>query len=492
MSLVTKIRPRLVTLTVLLLIIIVATYLYYDLARFFEVKELERFPLTKGYISDEVWYVNSARNILRRIFDANPRMDKPYATLIFISDEDVRKALEFAELYGIKVVGGIGTFSKIKAIYIEAPSINTIEAFARAVNATDVVYGWIIGDNENINVYANLEHPPMVKYIIALLMYIVGDRPIVWRIPSIIMGVLMVVFTFLLVYEVTKSLELALIAAAAVAVDPMTKAMASIALLDIYVAAFTVLTLYLAAKGRFNAAVLTLGFASTFKFTALTAAIPLLLIYINKMFRRGLKPADAISNGIIYLILMVLSFIFFQVVSSIPLIFGIRTIVGGDPGKSSFIIWLEQSIFGAISWHLTAKCLDITRCPIYSAPWEWFFGINSFVLYLSPVILAQGFTPIYAVSFVLMIFAIPAMSRENKARTLWYMLFGIFLGYLIIWVLGGRTQYSFYAVQLTPLIYAYTAVQIHEYVHRENIVLTLNLWKKVLTSLANVLLSLVR
>ncbi|MEM1896974.1 MAG: glycosyltransferase family 39 protein [Ignisphaera sp.] len=466
---------------VLTLIVAIAVYTYCDLALFLEKKELSTFPNTKGYVSDEVWYVNSARNILHKIFNLVPSTSPIRASIIFTSKESLLRAETLANFYDIKIIAGANVFSKLNVLYVEAQSIESITNFAKDVNAGDIVYGWIVGDHENINNYLNLEHPPTAKYIIALSIYMLGDKPFIWRIPSIIMGVLTVIFTFLLVYELTKSQELGLIAAAVVAVDPLIKVMSAVALLDIYVAAFTTLTLYVAAKGRFKEAALLLGFASTFKFTAVIAAIPLVFMYLNHMFKKGFKTSDVISSTTYFVILMILSFIFFQLLVSVPFILRIGL---GE--------WLKQGIFGAISWHLSAKCVDPTKCPPYSAPWEWFFGINSFVLYLSPNIPAQGFVPAYAISFILMWFALPSMVNDRTSRKAWYMIFGIFLGYLIIWLLGSRTQYSFYAVQLTPLVYSYLIIQLHEYLNRENIIETINLWRKLALGLEKTIFSIFR
>ncbi|MEM1541678.1 MAG: glycosyltransferase family 39 protein [Ignisphaera sp.] len=472
---------KLMVYVVLTLIVAIAVYTYYDLASFLEKKELSTFPSAKGYVSDEVWYVNSARNILHEIFNLAPYTSPPRASIIFTSKEGLLRAESLANLYNIKIIAGANVFSKLNTLYVEAQSIETIANFARNVNASDVVYGWIIGDHENINNYLNLEHPPTVKYIIALFIYVFGDKPLIWRIPSIIMGVLTVISTFLLVYELTKSQELGLIAATVVAVDPLIKVMSVVALLDIYVAAFTTLTLYVAAKGRFKEAALLLGFASTFKFTAVIVAIPLVFMYLNHVFKKGFKVPDVITSATYFVILMVLSFIFFQLLVSIPFIL-----------KIGLNEWLKQGIFGAISWHLSAKCIDPAKCPPYSAPWEWFFGINSFVLYLSPNIYAQGFVPAYTISFVLMWFALPSMVNDRMSRKAWYMIFGIFLGYLIIWLLGSRTQYSFYAVQLTPLIYSYLIIQLYEYLNRERIIETLSLWRKLVLALVKAILSMFR
>lgn len=483
-------RDSLTIIAVLVVIIAVATYMYYGMARNFEELELSAFPSKKGYVSDEVWYVNSARNILRRIFGLIPRTDSIRATIIFLSRTDLNNAKTLANTYNIKIIADENFFPEMLkekpgqpiyyAIYVESTSVEDIERFAKSVNAVDVVYGWILGDAKGVHDYLNLEHPPMAKYIIALLIYLAGDSPLVWRIPSIAMGSLIVILAFLLTYEITKIPELGLIAAAAVAVDPLTKAMSSIALLDIYVAAFSMLALYVAVKGRLKEAALALGFASTFKFSALFTAVPLLIIYANRLFKNGLRTLQVVKNSIDYVLLIVLSVVFFQLLVATPIVF-----------RLGFSTWLNQGPFGSIRWHLSVKC-EGPGCPISSTPWEWFLGFNSFPLYLSPNIYAEGFTPAYTVCLILMILAIPAMTKERPSRTAWHMLFGTFLGYAILWILGGRSQYSFYAIHLTPLIYIYLTTQLFEFARRENIVEVLSLWKNMLTTLARAVLSLVR
>jgi len=474
-------KSQLIYIVLLILILAIGTYLYIQQALYFENIEISRFSQgAKGYVSDEVWYVDAARNLLRKIFGLMPRLEKPRATLIYPSDYLLQKAIEIAPSYGVEVSSN--RFSKISAIYVEANSVEAIEDFAKASNAIDIVYGWILGDAENINNYLNLEHPPTAKYLIALVMYLIGDRPFLWRIPSIIMGFLIILFSFLVTYEITKSYELALIVSALVAVDPMTKVMSSIALLDIFVAAMSLITIYIALRGHLKEAVVFMGFASTFKFTALLTFIPLLFLYIKNVVKKYTsKFSFVFFEAVGYLLLAILSFVFFQLLVSIPIII-----------KLGLGEWLKSSIFGAITWHLSTKCTS-PGCPIASAPWEWFFGINSFPLYIDPnqgTIVAQGLVPMYIICFVLMFLTIPYRKIDTQSRTAWYLVIGLFLGYTLLWFLGSRTQYSFYAVQLTPFIYIYLVIQIYEFLNRENVIIALRSWKEILDVLWNAVVTI--
>jgi predicted membrane-bound dolichyl-phosphate-mannose-protein mannosyltransferase len=473
---------------VLCIIIAVGAYLYYNMALQLESLELKGYPSNKGYVSDEVWYVNSARNLLRIIFSAQPRMDIPRASLIFSSHSDLLQAKSLAETYSVRVVADENYFPKIReeegkyVLYVESQSISSIKALAKASNAVDIVYGWLIGDARRTYDYLNLEHPPLAKYLIALSIATLGDKPLYWRIPSIAMGIIVILFTFLIVYEVTKIPELGLIAAAATAVDPMTRVMSSIAMLDIYVSAFTVLILYLAVKGKFKESALFLGLGSTVKFSTLLTAIPLVFLYMNNLFKRGYRIKQVVEEVVYYALLMVLSFLFFQILISMPIILKL--------GPNA---WIDQGLLVPIQWHLSAKCLEPPpKCPQSSTPWEWFLGINSFPVYASPLIYAQGFTPAYTVALFLMVLATPSMVYERSARTIWYMIIGVFLGYVAVWILGGRTQYSFYAIQLTPLIYSYLTVQIYEFIRRENIEKIFDTWRRLVVALIKIVFSIFR
>ncbi|MCS7111366.1 MAG: glycosyltransferase family 39 protein [Ignisphaera sp.] len=463
-----RLSEKILSPILLIVIILINVWLSASSALYLEQEESSRFPHAKGYVSDEVWYVNAARNILRNIFRLTPKIEKPKATLVYAQKDGVEKAKLVAPIYNINVI--YDSFMKINALYVEAINYNSIEIFAARSNATDIVYGWILGDSTDINKYMNYEHPPSAKYLIALMMLIFGDRPLFWRIPSIIMGVVITLLSYLITYAILRSREVSLIASAFVAVDPMIRHLSSIAILDIHVAAFTLIAIYLALRNKLKEALLVLGFASTFKFTALTAFIPLLFIYIRDFMRRSTKFLDVLSASIEYLFLAILSFVFFQILLSVPIII-----------KTGINAWFSESVLKAISWHLSLKCIG-AECPTASAPWDWFFGLNSFPLYIDThgrVLYAAGFVPAYAISFVLLLFTLPYRKYSTASRDAWYVLLGLFIGYCVLWIAGSKTQYSFYAVQLTAPIYIFLIIQLYEYLDRERIALTLKAWREV-------------
>ena len=474
-------------ITIALLIAIVATHVYlsYQQAQFFEEREIENMQNgAKGYVSDEVWYVDAARNILIKVFHVEPRISPLGASIIYPNFSDLDRAAKLAKSFGLQLIlykcGSNTCYTKIPAIYVRG-SLEEIEAFANATGATNVVIGWPIGDSQGIDSYLNLEHPPLAKYLIALSMATLGDRPLFWRIPSIVCGALLVVLSFLVVWEISRNEVAALLTAFLTAIDPLSRAMSSIAMLDIFVAAFTALATLFVVKRMFRAAVLTTALAACFKFNGIFALAPLLAFVIHEDLKRGDRPLYIFADILFYVGVTALAFVLMLVVTSIPLIMYL--------GLSS---WFSQGVTGAIAWHLSTKCVG-PQCPPSSTPIDWFFGINSFPLYIydSKTVWAQGLVPFYAASFVLALLSIPALAkRKPVSRYAWFLFVSTWLCYVAIWLAGSRTQYSFYAIQLTPFVYAFLVLRVFELLDREELIEMFRSWYGVLRVLGSALAQL--
>ncbi len=104
---------------------------------------------------------------------------------------------------------------------------------------TDGPLPWEAGDE------VSWPHPEMGKFAIAVGILIFGDRSFGWRIPAVIAGMAMLA----LVYPLARRLGLpppwALIALGLAAADPLGIAQSRIATLDVFVAMWTVLCIYL-------------------------------------------------------------------------------------------------------------------------------------------------------------------------------------------------------------------------------------------------------
>ncbi|MFN3804760.1 MAG: glycosyltransferase [Pyrobaculum sp.] len=182
-----------------------------------------------GYISDEVWYITAARNILHA-FGVAP--NSPFYTTV-------------------------GQCLKGPPIY-EMKHGNTTLYVALEVSCY-VRRGFPYPKPETLTYY-NLEHPPLAKYIYAAMIYI-QDWPLFWRLAPMAAGLI----TLLLVYK-----KWGLLAAALLLTDRTFIAMSSIAMLDIWPALFTTLALYYYGSWK---SYIFLGLAGASKYTGLFAAM---------------------------------------------------------------------------------------------------------------------------------------------------------------------------------------------------------------------------
>ncbi len=409
------------------------------------------------YISDECWYVSSARNILNKYFSLTPRFggslseDEVIATvelIKYLTRENYYSEVQVLKKYITEVGGSIikdenyyqfkddGKYLPAVCVKLKRSQVLNVSKFPNVVN---VAIGYCYPAAENILNYLNFEHPPFVKYLIALVIAVIKDEPEVWRIPSIIAGALTLVFEALIIKKIINGKFWVYVGIAAIvvtALDPTFRSMSMVAMLDIFVALFTVLTLYFTLSNSLTGTSIALGLGLVSKLNTAFAGVPAVLAWINKE-----KPAKAL----LYLI---------YVPIALFLAFNIPFIV-----KDGFLNWWSSSVEGAIRWHLSVKTVG---GPPQSMPWEWLLGKNPFVLHYVydpnsgqwiADIVASGNPMLYLLTVILSIFLLPSV-RELPDRGLTYVFTWVtYFMYVVMWIAGGKTQYSFYSVQIVPLMY---------------------------------------
>lgn len=480
-------------LLVLLAMALLSFYIFWQSALQFESLESARGGL--GYVSDETWYVSASRVILTRVFKLEPKQEGTHGATIVLHGKPSRLYLSLvteqcgAEVrtYYARLVNT--TLTNKTAIYITG-SYESLSCFVQQVSKQftieTVIPGWPFPDRENVHVYLNPEHPPLGKYLIALSMLLLGDRPVLWRVPVIMAGVLTAVLLFLALEDLTKNLVVALTGAGLLLLDPLSRAMFSISMLDGFVALFTTMSLYVAIKKRYQLALVLSLVGGLFKATGLFAAIPVVLLLSRNEVRKRDTGGESIVKLLIYSFsfyasVAILLYMSFLVLASLPLMH-----------YTGVAEWFRRSVTGSITWHLSVKCVG-PECPISSTPWDWFLGSNSFPLYVYPdgrVLRAVGIAPLWLASLVLLILSTPAVfvGRKDYGYIALYY-YGVLCGYILIWLLGGRSQYSFYSIHLAPLVYANLAY-IFGVVLPSKSILTgvLGTWYKTIEAIARKLL----
>lgn len=412
-------------------------------------------PYYSSYISDEVWYVDSARNLLIKL-GFQPRTPYPSATFFLYRWASLDSfELRASEQPGILVVKRL---EKAWAVYVEASSWDVIRNLSTIPEVYEAKPGHVYGDAEGINLYYNMEHPPLGKYLIALSIALLGDSPLSWRIPSMISGGLLCILAGLLAREATRRDLYGALAALLVATDPLVRNMAGVAMLDIFLALFTAASAYCMLKGRLFTASAFIGLAASVKMSGAFLVIPMAFLALARL--RSLVK--------IYMVTAIIPLLVF-LAANIPMIalFGLQT-------------WYDQSIAGAISWHLKTKTPE-GQGPPSSAPWMWFYGESPFYLTVSPDTIATGNVAAYMGSVLLAMAAIPIHRFLPCQRLLMGTAAGVWTGYLGLWILGNHSQYSFYMVQIAPLLSSLFASLLYVFVEHFDLVAAL--YQKILESL---------
>ncbi|NJE42017.1 dolichyl-phosphate-mannose--protein mannosyltransferase [Thermococcus sp. GR6] len=389
-------------------------------------------PKLRGYVGDEVWYVSASRNILHRLgvelHYINETTNSAGVNIIFTNTSmwikyqyPVEKiALRYNATYEKE-------YLKFPAVYFEIP-VENLEPFLDELSseipsdAYYVVPGYWYPDKDNIQNYLNLEHPFLGKDLIMLGM-ILEDKPINWRLPGLIAFAIIQVLVVLATYRISRSYLASLIALLFSAADPTLQATAVAAMLDIHVAFFVALFMALLVFERRRASGFAIGLAAA---TKLSGAFgwPVLLV---RAFKR--------ENSLLGFLLTIA--IFPAIGFLLP---NVPAMVAVGPEK-----WFREFL-GSFRWHLSSK----GGHPAASPFWQWFINKKAFALHYDPNIFAQT-DPFLLLGMVLFIFAMPWLYKRKPGILAPFGVFWSTVGlFALQYLLGGTTQFSFYATVLVP------------------------------------------
>jgi len=385
-----------------------------------------------NYVSDEVWYVTSARTLLYKVFDIEPRFtyNGLYGYTVFCnSKESVNQVVQQVTSLGGEIIKD--SYKKINAVSI-AIDDNLIDRIKNIDGVIDVIPGYPYPDKENINRYYNFEHPPLGKFLIALSIAILGDTPFNWRMPGIIEVFIIGLIVGYLAYRLLGLIG-AFLSMLAFYFDPITTNSAAVAMLDIHLAFFASLAMLFLYRKRFGVSLIFAGLATMVKYSGLFYVLPFYYFY-----RKTTTPTKTIIK-IAVIVGIVAIIVFSSLISS----FGAERMV--------------QEFFGALKWHTTSRPTG----PEPSNPIDWFLGIKSFYFYINPDIPARGLPFIYVPVFIVGLVLLPLTFKKRLAgkyglkNYLYYNLtfFAVIFGFFAIMLMGNRTLYSFYLVELSPLAY---------------------------------------
>ncbi|MEL9909517.1 MAG: phospholipid carrier-dependent glycosyltransferase [Desulfurococcus sp.] len=433
----------------------------------------------ESYVSDEVWYVTSARNILVKLFGVNVLNtwlgDGLRCTLILSGRPNETLVNELCSTDSCRILdsgytgveytyatvtwdGGstamipVPLGSGLNAVYVELyDGLEPVaeKAGSMGYNITGYICGWALPDKNGLNDYMNLEHPPLGKYIIGLSL-LLGDNPFTWRLPSIISTTLL----FLLGYAVTlyilrgiTSEPLARLIALATPLLMLTDnsyfTVGALAMLDSFLALFTLLGLYMlvehgyASLGSRVARVLVFSLAGCVKASGLFA-VPGDFIE-GLLDKRG--ALTRVRNGFSQLLLYFTIYPLILLVLSHPFI-----------NAMGWSAWFKTSVEGSIKWHTGVKTTSDT---IASSPLDWLLGSNSFYMWLDAStgewVRCSGQPIIYLTALVAGLVFSPWIIKRDELRRVWLLYLSILSGYVILYLIGNKSLYSFYIIHFAPV-----------------------------------------
>ncbi len=471
---------RLLTLAIeaAILIAIIGYFIYVETGFTFWIQD---------YISDETWYVPSARNILIKIFGVQPKaihdgMVRVTLELVTPANQqdyytkvgEVKKAVESL---GGRIVKSTDyyTYSTdgnyLPAVCADVPP-ESLNALSEIPDVKQYAVGECYPRAKGILDYMNYEHPPLAKYLIALVLATVGDTYSLWRLAPLAAGVAILVMSYIYMRKIVGGYVGIFLGAAlafVISLDNLFRVMSGVAMLDIFTSAFTYAALLATALGSTLWASIATGLAFNTKFSGAFIALP----GIVQRIRDGEKPGIAI-----------LEFIYIPVIMLFLVAVPIISYLG-------FMGWWSNSVEGAIRWHLSIKTSG--GGPPVSTPWDWLIGRNAFVLYYNtapsgepyPYLVAVGNPYLYLATAALSVFVLPVLGRLADRGASVLAAWGTWLMYVLIWFLGSKTQYSFYMVQVTPLLYtALVVIIFYLFFDPTNIKATARAWASLLSKLA--------
>ena len=292
-------------------------------------------------------------------------------------------------------------------------------------------------------------HPPFGKWLIGIGIKLFGNNEFGWRVIAAVVGSASVLLIYLIVQRLFNSLFLSNIAAALFALDGLHLVMSRVALLDIFLMFFILLSFYLILRDNLWLSGVIIGLASATKWSAVFV-IPLLILLTVNLSRASFATWGKRFSQ------FVLTPIGIYLLSWSGWIFSSKG-------------WARDSgsnLFSSL-WNYHVEIMNfhrgLTEQHTYAAnPWSWLvLGRPTSFYYETPKncgaqscsqeILAIG-TPILWWAGIFAIAITVGLFIVNRDRISAFILAGIAGTYLPWFFIQNRTTFYFYAIAIFPFI----------------------------------------
>ena len=292
-------------------------------------------------------------------------------------------------------------------------------------------------------------HPPLGKWFIGIGIKLFGNNEFGWRISAAVIGTVCVLLIYLITNQLFNSLFLSNVAAALMALDGLALVMSRVALLDIFLVFFILLSFYFLLKEYFWLSGIAIGSAAATKWSAVFVIPFLILLTINI---RDIDPTKWMKR--------IGQFVF------VPIFVYLISWSGWIFNSNSWDRKSGSNIFTSL-WNYHVGIFNfhrnLTESHSYSAnPWSWLIiGRPTSFFYETPSncgagscsqeILAIG-TPLLWWAGVFAIAITLGFFITNRNHISAVILAGIAGTYLPWFLIQSRTTFYFYAISILPFL----------------------------------------
>ena len=292
-------------------------------------------------------------------------------------------------------------------------------------------------------------HPPFGKWLIAIGIRFFGNEEFGWRFASAIFGTLSILLIYLIVKKLFNSEFLSITAALLMAFDGLNLVMSRVALLDIFLMFFILLSIYFLTTNNLWLSGSAIGLAISIKWSA-AFLIPLVILFVviyNKVTFRNL----------------------YKVVSQftlLPISIYFASWSGWIFSSQGWARQSESNVFASL-WNYHLQILDFhqgldDKHAYQANPWSWLvLGRPTSFYYESPSdcgaekcaqeILAIGTPLLWWISIfaVAITFGFLVTKLERAAAIILLGFAGTYLPWFFI---QSRTTFYFYSISILPFL----------------------------------------
>ena len=292
-------------------------------------------------------------------------------------------------------------------------------------------------------------HPPFGKWLIAIGIRFFGNEEFGWRFASAIFGTLSILLIYLIVKKLFNSEFLSITAALLMAFDGLNLVMSRVALLDIFLMFFILLSIYFLITNNLWLSGSAIGLAISIKWSA-AFLIPLVILFVviyNKVTFRNL----------------------YKVISQftlLPISIYFASWSGWIFSSQGWARQSESNVFASL-WNYHLQILDFhqgldDKHAYQANPWSWLvLGRPTSFYYESPSdcgaekcaqeILAIGTPLLWWISIfaVAITFGFLVTKLERAAAIILLGFAGTYLPWFFI---QSRTTFYFYSISILPFL----------------------------------------